>query len=116
MPKTLCPSPLAQPWEEKQCLDQSVENKYPRVTEGREEKARREELCFEAQGDFYFSMLFIYTDLFTQLKVTGHFNVCNVEVIIIIIIIIIIIVIANFYLQLIVHKYSAKQLYIHHII
>ena len=49
-------------------------------------------------GTCSFSMLVIHTDLFAQLKVMGLFNVHRLAVIRIVILI------ANFYLQLIVHK------------
>lgn len=98
MLQKLGPSPSAQPWGGEQCLDQFVQNIYPNVSEGREEKARRYGLCVGAPDNSSFSMLVIQTDFFTQLKVMGLFNVHSLAVLKIMI------VIVNFYLQLIVPK------------
>lgn len=98
MLQKLCCSPPAQPWVGEQCLEQFVPNRYPTVSEGREKKARRYRLCMGVHSTCSFSMLVIHTDLFAQLKVMGLFNVHSRAVIRIVILI------ANFYLQLIVHK------------
>lgn len=79
-------------------MEQFVPNRYPIVSESREKKARRYRRYMGVHGTCSFSMLVIHTDLFAQLKVMGLFNVHRLTVMRIVILI------ANFYLQLIVHK------------
>lgn len=65
--------------------------------------------CLRVHGDFSFSILVIHTDLFTQLKVMGVFNVHSLEVIILITVI-------AFTYNLLFSRYCAMQLYIYLII